>query len=269
MANERLHEEQPSAGYKPFALAGYARAIDLHESVRGGKRANALRGLPVDEIERWGETALYRNALLGVRQGEFSAGLNALRAYQAHSGRWPSDFREPQRNLVLRVYLTCLNRSVQVGGYEPPPSFPNPSKDDWRSQAYQETVVATVASRIQTRDFEAERTPRDGTARRMLGADAKGVTSRTVSTRRPNPHLVLRPASATWSNEMLTIQLAAANAIQRSSEFPKAGKINVPVVELADVLVEGWRLNGEQGGEYADEMVEVSSSESAGLRGVF
>ena len=69
MANERLHEEDPDAGYAPFAFAGYARAIDLHEGVRGGKAANALRGLPADEIERWGETALYRNALLSVREG--------------------------------------------------------------------------------------------------------------------------------------------------------------------------------------------------------
>ncbi len=69
MANERLHQADPKAGYAPFAFAGYARAIDLHEGVRGGKSANALRGLPADEIERWGERALYRNAMLSVREG--------------------------------------------------------------------------------------------------------------------------------------------------------------------------------------------------------
>lgn len=70
MANERLFLKRRDKGYVPFAHAGYACTIDLHETIRGGKwSANALRGLPADEIERWGELALYRNALLSVRQG--------------------------------------------------------------------------------------------------------------------------------------------------------------------------------------------------------
>lgn len=69
MANERLFYKQGDQGYVPFAYAGFTCTIDLHETIRGGKSANALRGLPADEIERWGEVALYRNALLSVRQG--------------------------------------------------------------------------------------------------------------------------------------------------------------------------------------------------------
>jgi hypothetical protein len=69
MANERLLIKRGDKGYIPFAYAGYACTIDLHETIRGGKSANALRGLPADEIERWGEVALYRNALLNTRQG--------------------------------------------------------------------------------------------------------------------------------------------------------------------------------------------------------
>jgi hypothetical protein len=69
MANERLLSKRGDNGYLPFAYAGYACTIDLHETIRGGKSANALRGLIADEIENWGETALYRNALLTVRNG--------------------------------------------------------------------------------------------------------------------------------------------------------------------------------------------------------
>jgi hypothetical protein len=69
MANERLFYKQGDQGYIPFAYAGYACTIDLHETIRGGKSANALRGLLDDEVERWGEVALYRNALMSVRHG--------------------------------------------------------------------------------------------------------------------------------------------------------------------------------------------------------
>lgn len=69
MANERLHSARKDKAFVPFVLAGYARAIDLHEGVRGGKRANAFRGLPADEIEAWAETAIYRNAMFSVRTG--------------------------------------------------------------------------------------------------------------------------------------------------------------------------------------------------------
>ncbi|KAK0524689.1 hypothetical protein OC842_005749, partial [Tilletia horrida] len=54
LANERLHVTRPSEELAQQAFVGYARAIDLPEAVRGGRRAHAMRGLPADEIERWG-----------------------------------------------------------------------------------------------------------------------------------------------------------------------------------------------------------------------
>lgn len=259
LCNERLHYARPTAGYLPFALAGYARAIDLHEQVRGGKRASALPGLPEDEIENWAETALYRNALLSVREGDFSLGLNAVRAYQAHVIRWPSDFRLPQRNVVNRVYLALLNQSVHSGLYVPPPSVSSKSQDDWRSQAYQRSVVAAVAARVKIRDFEAERPTSKqqgaGDARRIRGIKGK-ITSRTTSTRRPDPHRAVRPTSTLWSNEVLTASRSASLTVERSSEFPRAGKINRSALLLSDELVRSWQLNGEQGGEHADDLVE-------------
>ncbi|PWN39349.1 TPR-like protein [Ceraceosorus guamensis] len=257
MANERLHASRNNDDFRPFVLAGYARAIDLHEGVRGGKRAGALRGLPADEIEAWGETALYRNALFSVRHGDLSLGLNALRAYQAHTGRWPASFRNPQRNAIYRTYLNLLNISVEQGGYVGLPAPTTASKDDWRSFAYQKSVVNSVAARMTIRDFEAERVPRHGQARRMLGAEGRGITSRTTSTRRPAPHRALRPSSATWSNELLTVQASAAASILRSTEFPRAGQVNISALQLADAVVKGWQLNGEQAGEHADEIVEI------------
>ncbi|PWN31027.1 protein prenylyltransferase [Jaminaea rosea] len=256
LANERLHLQRPTAGYSPFAFAGYARAIELHEEVRGGKRASALPGLPEDEIERWAETALYRNALFSVREGDASLGLNALRAYQAHVARWPADFRLPQRTTISRVYLRTLNRAVEAGNYVPLPSPPAKSTDDWRSQAYQRSVVAGVASRLKIRDFEVERAPKFGSVKRPIGIDAKGITSRTVSQRRPHAHRSLRPASISWSNEVQTIAHAAAATVQRSSEFPRAGKVNVSALLLSDELVRSWQLNGELGGEHADDVID-------------
>lgn len=256
IANERLHTQRPTAGYSPFALAGYARAIELHEEVRGGKRASALPGLPEDEIERWAETALYRNALFSVRQGDASLGLNALRAYQAHVARWPSDFRLPQRTTINRIYLRTLNRAVEAGIYAPLPAPPAKSTDDWRSQAYQRSVVAGVASRLKIRDFESERAPKFGSVKRPIGIDAKAITSRTVSKRRPHAHRSLRPASTSWSNEVQTIANTAAATVQRSSEFPRAGKVNVSALLLSDELVRSWQLNGELGGEHADDVIE-------------
>lgn len=258
MANERLLLARNDEGYIPFAYAGYARAIDLHEALRGGKKANALRGLPADEIERWAETALYRNALFSVRHGDLPLALNALRAYQAHAGRWPTSFRQPQRNVIYRTYLAVLNRAVETGGYVAP-SQPQAAltNQDCRTAAYQRAVVAAAASRVEIRDFETERAPRHGQARRMVGVDARGITSRTTSKRRPAPYRVLRPSSASWSNELLAVQKAAADSINRSTSFPRAGRVNTQALDLADELVRGWRLNGEQGGDYADEVIEI------------
>ncbi|KDN48453.1 TPR-like protein [Tilletiaria anomala UBC 951] len=257
MANERLHHADPSAGYAPFAFAGYARAIDLHEGVRGGKAANALRGLSADEIERWAENALYRNALLSVREGDMTLGLNALRAYQAHAGRWPSDFRIVQRSVIYRTYLQALNRSVEESNYLEPPSLPPKSTNDPRSQAYQFNVVQAVASRVSVRNFARERTRRDSQRPVTPGVTSHAITSRTVSTRRPNKHLALRPGSTVWSNEMLTVSLLASSAIKRGSAFPKAGRLNAAALDLADALVRGWELDGEKGGADADELAQT------------
>lgn len=257
MANERLHQDRPTSGYLPFAYAGYARAIELHEQVRGGKRASALPGLPEDEIERWAETALYRNALLSVREGDIPLGLNALRAYYAHIARWPSDFRLVQRNVINRTYLRLLNKIAETGQYIPPPAPTDKSQDDWRSQAYQRAVVAAVAARVRIRDYESERAGRHGGSRKTRGGTGLGgVSSRTVSTRRPNPLHSVPPPSILWSNELQTVSATAAATVQRSSEFPRAGRVNVSALLLADELVKGWRLNGEPGEEYADDVVE-------------
>ncbi len=195
MANERLLFSKNEPGYTPFALAGYARAIELHEAVRGGKKANALRGLPADEVERWPRLPSNRNALLSIRAGEPVQSLNALRSYQAHSGRWHNEFRLPQRNVIHRYYLRVLNRSAELGTYVDPPELPPPSRDDWRSKAYQLSVVATVASRVQIRDYESQRMQRDPAARRIAPIfTSLRVTSRTVSKRRPNGYRELRPS---------------------------------------------------------------------------
>lgn len=258
MANERLLYTKNEPGYAPFALAGYARAIDLHEAVRGGKKANALRGLQADEIERWAETALYRNALLSIRAGEPVQSLNALRSYQAHAGRWHAEFRLPQRNVIYRYYLRVLNRSAELGTYVDPPELPPPSRDDWRSKAYQLSVVASVASRVQIRDYESERLHRDPAAKRTSPAfTSLRVTSRTVSKRRPNAYRELRPPTVSWSNETLTAQKAAFNSLQRSTAFPKADHINIEVLDFADEMVKAWEINGELGGEQADDVAEI------------
>lgn len=258
MANERLLTSKNEPGYAPFALAGYARAIDLHETLRGGKKANALRGLPSDEIERWAEVALYRNALLSIRSAEPVQSLNALRSYQAHAGRWIADFRLPQRNVIYRHYLRVLNRSAELGTYADPPETPPKSKDDWRSKAYQLSVVATVASRVQIRDYESERIYRDPSAKRTAPLfSSVRISSRTVSKRRPAAYRDLRPPSSSWSNEVLTAQKMAFISLQKSTVFPHAGHINTAVIDFADEMIKAWRINGEMGGEQADDIVEI------------
>ncbi|KAJ9478580.1 hypothetical protein PHBOTO_002081 [Pseudozyma hubeiensis] len=258
MANERLLYSKNEPGYAPFALAGFARAIELHEMVRGGKKANALRGLQADEIERWAEVALYRNALLSIRAGEPVQSLNALRSYQAHASRWHNEFRLPQRNVIHRYYLRVLNRSAELGTYADPPQLPPPSRDDWRSKAYQLTVVATVAARVQIRDYESERLHRDPAAKRIAPTfTPQRVTSRTVSTRRPKAYRELRPPSVSWSNESLTAQKAAFNSLQKSTAFPKANHINDEVLDFADEMIKAWEINGELGGEQADDVAEI------------
>ncbi|EST05690.1 Tetratricopeptide TPR2 [Kalmanozyma brasiliensis GHG001] len=258
MANERLLFSKNESGYTPFALAGYARAIELHELMRGGKKANALRGLPADEVERWAETALYRNALLSIRAGEPVQSLNALRSYQAHSGRWSNEFRLPQRNVVHRYYLRVLNRSAELGSYVDPPELPPPSRDDWRSKAYQLSVVATVASRVQIFDYETQRLQRDPAAKRINPTfTSQRVTSRTVSKRRPNSYRELRAPSVMWSNESLSAQKFAFKSLQNSTAFPKAGHINEEVLDFADEMIKAWQINGEIGGEQADDVAEI------------
>lgn len=258
MANERLLQSKNEPGYAPFALAGYARAIELHESVRGGKKANALRGLQADEIERWAETALYRNALLSIRTGEPVQSLNALRSYQAHASRWHNEFRLPQRNVIHRYYLRVLNRSAELGTYVDPPELPPPSRDDWRSKAYQLSVVATVASRVQIQDYESQRLHRDPAAKRIAPTfTSQRVTSRTVSKRRPNAYRELRPPSVSWSNEVLTAQKSAFSTLKYSVAFPKANHINDEVLDFADEMVKAWEINGEIGGEQADDVAEI------------
>lgn len=258
MANERLLLTKNEPGYAPFALAGYACAIELHESVRGGKKANALRGLQADEIEKWAEVALYRNALLSIRAGEPVQSLNALRSYQAHASRWHNEFRLPQRNVIHRYYLRVLNRSAELGTYADPPELPPPSRDDWRSKAYQLSVVATVASRVQIRDYESERLHRDPAAKRIAPTfTSLRVTSRTTSKRRPHAYRELRAPSVSWSNESLTAQRAAFTSLQKSTAFPKAGHINDEVLDFADEMVKAWEINGELGGEQADDVAEI------------
>jgi cargo-transport protein YPP1 len=247
MANERLFEKRKDAGYIPFALAGYASTIDLHEALRGGKAAKALRGLPPDEIERWGETALYRNALFSVRHGSTpTLGLNALRAYQANAGRWTANFRTPQRLVIFRTYLAVLNQSLVSGVYRSPPAGIELSKDDCRSAAYQSSVMALAASRVEVRDFESERRSRlQADQRNALNSTGTGKTHsghigpRTTSQRRPAPWREFSPSSSWWTNEFLTAQKTAAECLERTGEFPRAGKVNKAALELADELIKG------------------------------
>lgn len=265
MANERLFEKRKDAGYVPFALAGYASTIDLHEGLRGGKAAKALRGLPPDEIERWGETALYRNALFSVRHGSTPAlGLNALRAYQANAGRWTSNFRTPQRLVIFRTYLAVLNQTLVSGVYRSPPAGVELSKDDCRSAAYQSSVMALAASRVEVRDFESERRSRlQADQKNMISSNVNGknhsghIGPRTTSKRRPAPWREFSPSSPWWTNEFLTAQKTAAECLERTAEFPRAGKVNKAALELADELIKGWRVNGERGGFEADELVDI------------
>lgn len=273
MANERLFEKRKDEGYVPFAFAGYASAIDLHEGFRGGVAAKALRGLPPDEIERWGELALYRNALFGVRNASTPAlGLNALRAYQGNAGRWTVNFRVAQRLVIFRTYLAVLNMTIEQGGYKPPPAGVSISNDDCRSAAYQSSVMAVAASRVEVRDFESERQTRLERDNKLAsvnnvfgggGAGAKPVDAigpnapRTTSKRRPVASRALAPSSPWWTNEFLTAQKTAAECLARTSQFPRAGKVNKAALDLADELIKGWQINGERGGYDADELVDV------------
>lgn len=262
MANERLYEKRKDEGYVPFAFAGYACTIDLHEGLRGGTSAKALRGLPADEIERWGEMALYRHALFSVRYNNFAQGLNALRAYQANAGRWTPNFRVPQRLVIFRTYLAVLNRAIEEGTYKPPPAGVSISQNDCRSAAYQSSVMAVAASRVEVRDFESERTSRmEGGKVNLNSFSTKPVSGssapRTTSKRRPAAWRSLALSSAWWTNEFLTAQKTAADCLARTSQFPRAGKVNKAALDLADELIKGWRVNGERGGFEADELVDI------------
>lgn len=188
---------------------------------------------------------------------DLPVGLDALRAYQAHAGRWPTDFRLPQRNAIYRTYLRALNRAVEDGRYVEPPVTPPKSQDDWRSQAFQQAVIANVASRLQIRDFEAERTHRHAAPLRAPGIGASKIETRTVSPRRPRPHRLIRPPSHMWANEMRTVQRAAGSVLEGSTSFPRAGRVNRGVLDFADLLVDGWKYNGEQGGDDAGDVVDV------------
>ncbi|KAE8232062.1 hypothetical protein CF326_g2908 [Tilletia indica] len=263
LANERLHVARPSEDLAQQALVGYARAIDLHETVRGGRRAHAMRGLPADEIERWGEAALYHNALLTVRESDSGAALNALRAYQAHVSRWPGDFRLPQRNTIYKTHLATLNRTARQGDYvEPTSNASNANLPSWREKTYNRQSIIPAASRFQLHGFTADSAAKanGGSGLLTLSGLESGSPSdkaRTVSTRRPNPHLYQRPTSAAWGAEFLVIQRAAIVSLERGIDFPRAGEVNVQALEFAEELTQGWKYNGEQGGEIADEIVEV------------
>ncbi|CAD6888638.1 unnamed protein product [Tilletia controversa] len=262
LANERLHSTRPSEELSQQALVGYARAIDIHEAVRGGRRAHAMRGLPADEIERWGECALYHNALLTVRECDSGAALNALRAYQAHVSRWPADFRLPQRNTIYKTHLATLNRCARQGNYvEPTPSASNANLPSWREKTYNRQSIIPAASRFQLHGFTADSAGKasGGGLLTLTGLEAGPPSdkARTVSTRRPNPHLFQRPTSAAWGAEFLVIQRAAVVCLERSIDFPRAGEVNAQALEFAEELTQGWKYNGEQGGEVADEIVEV------------
>ncbi|KAK0524032.1 hypothetical protein OC842_005954, partial [Tilletia horrida] len=267
LANERLHVTRPSEELAQQALVGYARAIDLHEAVRGGRRAHAMRGLPADEIERWGERALYHNALLTVRECDSSAALNALRAYQAHVSRWPADFRLPQRNAIYKTHLATLNRTARQGNYvEPTPSSSSTSSTttplpSWREKTYNRLSILPAASRFQLHGFtpDSAAKPNGGGLLTLSGLEANSpsIKARTVSTRRPNPHLLQRPTTGAWGAEFLVIQRAAIASLERSLNFPRAGEVNIQALDFAEELTTGWKINGEQGGEVADEVVEV------------
>ncbi|KAK0554285.1 hypothetical protein OC846_002168 [Tilletia horrida] len=263
LANERLYTTRPSEELAQQALVGYARAIDVHEAIRGGRRAHAMRGLPADEIERWGERALYHNALLTVRECDSGAALNALRAYQAHVSRWPADFRQTQRNVIYKTHLAALNRTARQGNYvEPTPaSSSNTSLPSWREKSYNRQSIIPAASRFQLHGFTADNSAKanGGGLLTLSGLEAgtPSVKARTVSTRRPNPHLLHRPTTSAWGAEFLVVQRAAISSLERATDFPRAGEVNPVALDFAEELTAGWKINGEQGGEVADEIVEV------------
>ncbi|WFC95018.1 hypothetical protein MBRA1_001658 [Malassezia brasiliensis] len=107
------------------ALQSYARAIALHEQLRGTDTRHGGRAAPfVDEAERWTETALYRTALLTMRIRGDTQGLAALRAYQAKESRWPSTFRLPQRNVLRNIQTAHLNQARTVPTTHAAPGAP-------------------------------------------------------------------------------------------------------------------------------------------------
>jgi len=267
LANERLHATRPSEELIQQAQVGYARAIDLHEAIRGGRRAHAMRGLPADEIESWGERALYYNALLTVREGDSGSALNALRAYQAHVSRWPADFRLPQRNTIYKTHLATLNRTARQGNYvEPTPSSassttPTDGLPSWREKSYNRLSILPAASRFQLHGFtpDSGAKAKGGGLLTLSGLEAGSPSdkARTVSTRRPNPHLLQRPSSAAWGAEFLVVQRAATSCLERNLDFPRAGEVNIQALEFSEELINGWKINGELGGEVADEIIDV------------
>lgn len=252
MANERLHAADSSAGYAPFAFAGYTRAIDMYDGVRG-----TLKSGKIDEMDRWGELALYRNALMSVRESETYLGLNALRAYQTHAVRWPATFRPTQRSVIYRTYLEVLNRTVIQRSYLPPPITPQSGQHDPRSQVYQIKVVQTVAARVPIISRAASREKRGAFPLVRAGWTARSVVSRTISTRRPHPDAALRPGFMVWGDEAYTVATRVSTVVPLSSDFPHAGRTNVLALELADALMTSWKLSGQSGGFVADDLVQV------------
>ena len=53
------------------------------------------------------------------------------------------------------------------------------------------------------------------------------------------------------------LKKAAFNSLQKSTSFPKAGHINDEVLDFADEMIKAWQINGELGGEQADDVAEI------------
>lgn len=189
------------------ALQSYARAIALHEQLRGTDSRRGGRTAPfVDEAERWTETALYRTALLTMRIRGDTPGLAALRAYQAKESRWPSTFRLPQRNVLRNIQAARLNQARAA-----PP-----------------THAAAGAPAVRT------------------------TSQRRVRAAPPTD----KPTSA-WSDEFTRIKGTVIRTLEQTTSFPRADEPNVNAEKLADQLVLSWQLDGAQGAEGADEVVDL------------
>ncbi|KAK0521852.1 hypothetical protein OC834_006502 [Tilletia horrida] len=207
-----------------------------------------MRGLPAEEID------------------DSSAALNALRAYQAHVSRWPADFRLPQSNAIYKTHLATLNRTARQGNYlEPTPSSSFTSSttttlSSWREKTHNRLSILPAASRFQLHGFIPDAVkPNGGGLLTLSGLDANSpsIKARTVSTRRPDPHLLQRPTTGAWDAEFLVMQRAAISSLERSINFPRVGEVNMQALAFAEELGTGWKINGEQGREVADEIVEV------------